>query len=75
LEIFYSQIGDHHKNGLARSGYNPYTKYKSLVIPIILVTYSKAKYRNFAIIKIFFSSLLAIRGGKNGPKTTSFSIC
>jgi hypothetical protein len=49
LDFFvFSQIGDHPKEGLAKSAYKP--KHKSLVIPIILVM---AKYRNFAIIKIF----------------------
>lgn len=42
-----------------------------LVIPIILVTYSKAKYRDFCKYKDFFSSLLAIRGRKKRPKTHS----
>jgi hypothetical protein len=35
-----------------------------LVIPIFLVTYSKAKYKDFAIIKIFFPHFWLLGGGK-----------
>jgi len=52
--------GDHPWDDLAKSGYKPDMKYKSLTYFYIFGYILKMKYRNLAIFTIFFS-LLAVQ--------------
>jgi hypothetical protein len=61
-----SQSDNHPKEDIAKSGYKPYLKYKSLIIlnPI------KTKYRNLATFNILFLTL----GDSKSPKSLHFEI-